>query len=69
PSQTVDIRRGENRGRTLTYHNVVADLTEVAQWDGRGTHAVRARLSGDGSHAVLVQSANYGVILGAARVP
>lgn len=33
-SQTVKINRGENRGRTITYHRVVRDMTPVGQWKG-----------------------------------
>ncbi|MFQ5626860.1 MAG: DUF1223 domain-containing protein [Methyloligellaceae bacterium] len=34
-SKTVKISRGENRGRTITYHQVVRDLTPVGQWTGQ----------------------------------
>ncbi|MEM1161022.1 MAG: DUF1223 domain-containing protein, partial [Pseudomonadota bacterium] len=32
--QTVEIERGENAGRRLTYHNVVDKLMRVGQWTG-----------------------------------
>lgn len=34
-SETVKIKRGENRGRTITYHKVVRDMTPVGQWTGK----------------------------------
>ncbi|MEL6643957.1 MAG: DUF1223 domain-containing protein [Pseudomonadota bacterium] len=69
PESTVDIRRGENRGRTLTYHNVVTQMVDLGAWDGRGRHTVSADVPGDGPYAVLIQRTGHGPILGAARVP
>ena len=34
-SETVKINRGENRGRTITYHKVVRDMTPIGQWTGK----------------------------------
>ena len=33
-SQAVKITRGENRGRTITYHRVVRNMTPVGHWKG-----------------------------------
>lgn len=33
-SETVEIERGENRGKTITYYNVVREMTPVGQWNG-----------------------------------
>jgi hypothetical protein len=33
-TQTVKINRGENRGRTITYHRVVRHMTPVGYWKG-----------------------------------
>ncbi len=33
--QRVKIRRGENRGKTITYHNVVHELSPVGRWMGQ----------------------------------
>lgn len=33
-SETVKINRGENRGKTITYHRVVRDMTPVGRWTG-----------------------------------
>lgn len=33
-SVVADIKRGENRGRSVTYHNVVRDIRSVGMWHG-----------------------------------
>lgn len=68
PKSTVDIRRGENAGRTLTYHNIVRDVTVLGQWNGSGVYRGFANLPQDGNVVVLVQARNAGPILGAARL-
>jgi hypothetical protein len=68
PKATVEIKRGENGGRTLSYHNIVRDWIQVGTWDGRGTFRAEARVSGETPVAVLVQSRNAGPILGAAKI-
>jgi hypothetical protein len=35
PKVTVKIRHGENRGRTLSYYNVVANLSVIGMWSGQ----------------------------------
>ena len=67
PSETVAIGRGENAGRTITYHNIVTDWQTVATWNGREPLAVRHPAPGDDPAVVLVQEAGYGPILAAAR--
>lgn len=66
----VDIKAGENRGKSLSYANVVREMTPVGTWNGK---AMTIRLSrqailfpetNDG--AVLVQEATHGPIVGAA---
>lgn len=68
PSETVDIRRGENAGRSLTYTHIVTDWTVIADWNGRGALDVTAKISGDAPVVILVQSADFGAILAAARL-
>ena len=67
PTATVEIKRGENAGRTLAYHNIVRDWIEVGKWDGRGTFRAEARVPGGMPVAVLVQARDAGPILGAAK--
>lgn len=67
PKETVQVRRGENAGRTLNYHNVVRDWTRVGAWNGEGEYRAKVRVPGGLSVAVLVQRANAGPIVGAAK--
>jgi hypothetical protein len=56
---TVMIGRGENKGRTVTYHNVVRRCVKLGDWNGKANawSAPMQALDGDGidSAAVLVQ--------------
>ncbi len=68
----VTIERGENRGRTLRYHNVVREITALGDWDGAPLTLPLPleRLAAerrDGA-AVLVQRKADGAILGAHRI-
>ncbi len=67
PNETVSIGRGENAGRTLSYHNIVTDWQTMATWNGREALAIRHDLPGDEPAVVLVQEAGYGPIVAAAR--
>jgi hypothetical protein len=67
PRETVAIRRGENAGRTYTYHNIVTSWETMARWNGQDALAVRHDAPGDRPIVVLVQKAGYGPILAAAR--
>jgi hypothetical protein len=67
PRETVAIDRGENAGRTFTYHNIVTDWQTMATWNGREPLSVRHPAPGDNPAVVLVQQAGYGPILAAAR--
>ncbi|WP_413717094.1 DUF1223 domain-containing protein [Silicimonas sp. MF1-12-2] len=67
PKATVEIGRGENAGRRLSYHNIVRDWVEVGTWDGRGVFKSDVRVSADMPVAVLVQARDAGPILGAAK--
>ena len=69
--ETVSITRGENRGRNLTYHHPVRDLTPVGMWQGE---AMTLRLPlkdlkamGGDCLVALLQVENAGAILGAAE--
>ncbi|MEM1386973.1 MAG: DUF1223 domain-containing protein [Pseudomonadota bacterium] len=68
PEATVSIRRGENAGRTYTYHNVVTAMTILAEWDGVGPITLDTAITGDDRAVVIVQLAQFGAIIGAARV-
>ncbi|TCS63773.1 DUF1223 domain-containing protein [Primorskyibacter sedentarius] len=68
PEQSVAIKRGENAGRTLTYHNIVTDWRVLGRWDGKGVYKARLPLGDARPVVVLVQSAGHGPILAAARL-
>lgn len=69
---TVEIERGENRGREITYFSVVRELTPIGQWTGE---AVTIRLpkkhlmnNGVNGCAALLQQDEAGPILAAAEL-
>ncbi len=71
-ARTVDVGRGENRGRTLTYHNVVRSFAAVGKWSG---DALSLRLPAKGQPGensdgivVWVQAGEMGQVLGAAQI-
>ena len=68
PSATVDIRRGENAGRTLEYHNIVRKLIEIGEWNGRGTYRASLKVPDGVRVVVFVQQSTSGPILGAAQL-
>ncbi len=68
PSEEVKIRRGENAGKTLTYHNIVQAMDVIGQWDGRSEKSLTTEVSGDAEVAVIVQRAEHRGILAAARL-
>lgn len=70
PAATVKVERGENSGRTITYRNIVRQLTRIGRWDGTAAALTEPLPAADGfgnaSYVVLVQQAEAGPILGAA---
>lgn len=67
PLEHVEIRRGENAGRTIEYANVVTEWRRVAEWDGRAPLSMEVEVRGDAPVVVIVQEPGPGPIL-AARV-
>lgn len=70
-SGTVNIRRGENAGRAVTYRNVVTSLERIGTWDGAPGARTYPALKGKTTEAemttvVLLQAGEVGPILGAA---
>lgn len=68
PKATRDIQRGENRGRTLSYHNIVADWRTLKAWSGAGAYTADVRVAQGQAVAVIVQSPGQGAVLGAAQL-
>jgi hypothetical protein len=68
----VEIRRGENYGRSITYTNVVRHLLPAGQWAGQAASYHISRPPSDASDgcAAFVQTDTSGAIIGAvASVP
>lgn len=68
PHQLVDITRGERAGSSVDFHNIVTTWQAVADWDGAAPLELRLEQAGDSRQVVIVQVANYGPVVGAARV-
>jgi hypothetical protein len=66
-TSTVDIKRGENAGRSITYVNVVSNFSTIHEWDGRQPLAMSAPV-GSGPAAILIQRASHGAIEAAATI-
>src|SRR5262245_8281347 len=68
---TVRITRGENRGRTLSYHHPVRELTPVGMWNGEAMTIKlplkELKTRGGDCLVALLQVENAGPILGAAE--
>ncbi len=66
PEAKVDVRRGENAGRQLTYHHVVTSLTHAGDWNGKDT--VDVRMKGvNGAAVVFLQGGGAGPVLAVAQ--
>jgi hypothetical protein len=68
PAETVAIERGENAGKTITYHNIVTSWERLGDWSGTGPLELTAPFAGALPGAVIVQSEGPSAILAAARV-
>ncbi|MEM8743343.1 MAG: DUF1223 domain-containing protein [Pseudomonadota bacterium] len=70
--ETVKIARGENRGRTITYHQVVRDMTPIGHWKGKSMvirlpkHHLQ-KSDADGC-TVLLQQDTAGPVIAAAEM-
>ncbi|WP_120501827.1 thioredoxin family protein [Roseovarius sp. EL26] len=68
PDNKVDIKAGENAGRTISYANVVTDLSVIGEWDTQTPLDISQEAAGDQPVVVLVQNQRTGVIEAAAKV-
>ena len=68
----VEIKRGENAGKTLAYHNVVREIRRLDTWDGKDLSIMLPvkdlKMGGRDGCAVIVQQEGNGSIIGAARL-
>jgi hypothetical protein len=68
PKETVTIERGENAGKTITYHNIVTSWEGLGEWQANAPLEMSAPFGGEDPGAVIVQTAGPAEILAAARV-
>ncbi|MCX7645623.1 MAG: DUF1223 domain-containing protein [Rhodobacteraceae bacterium] len=66
PERTVEILRGENEGRTITYSNIVTDWRELARWAGDAPLELSAEVPGGDEAAVILQEEGPGAVVAAA---
>jgi hypothetical protein len=69
----VPVKRGENAGKTLAYHNVVRDISPIGMWNGQAMVVRLDRRSLAPANAefcaVILQQGHGGRIIGAAVLP
>ena len=68
PSETVNIERGENAGRSITYYNIVKSWQTVGDWSGAEPLDLQANIKGDDPMVVIVQQDGPAYIVAAARL-
>ncbi|QIE45340.1 DUF1223 domain-containing protein [Pseudohalocynthiibacter aestuariivivens] len=68
PQRTVAIERGENAGRTLSYANVVTELTELTRWNTSSPLALKTKVSPDQPVVVILQRPGYGAVEAVAQL-
>ncbi len=68
PKSKVDVRRGENAGKTLVYHNVVQTMDALGNWNGGSDYSETVQVPAGTPVVVLVQEKGVGAILGAAKL-
>jgi hypothetical protein len=69
-SATVEVKEGENQGKTLTYTNIVRELTPIGLWKGQPMQIQIPRgavmLADTQKSVVIIQEGRAGAIIGAA---
>jgi hypothetical protein len=72
-SKSVKVRRGENSGRLLTYHNVVRELAPIGRWTGQEMVLKLPKKQimqrGADGCVILLQNGDGGPIVAAAQMP
>jgi hypothetical protein len=64
----VEIERGENAGRSITYHNIVTSWSLVGDWSGAAPLDLTAAVEGDDRVVVVIQGAGLAEVLAAAEL-
>lgn len=68
PSAHVTIETGENAGRKVQYFNIVTDWTMIGEWDMRAPLEMAVTVNGSEPAVVILQEADQGEIVAAARM-
>ncbi len=68
PEESVAIKRGENRGKTISYVNIVTSWRVIGQWDGVAPLRLETQVDGNDPVVVIVQNNHFGPILAAAEI-
>lgn len=68
PEQTVEIRAGENAGRTVTYRNIVTDWQTLGDWSGATPLRLDVPVPDGGPVVVILQHVGPAEIVAAARL-
>jgi len=68
PKETVTIEHGENAGQTITYVNIVTEMTQLAVWDSREPLNLDLELLREENAVLLLQYLDFGTIEAAARL-
>lgn len=68
PQKSVDITRGENAGKRLSYANIVEDWRKLGMWDGKTPLSIMVDVPGPSPVVVLLQDMNHGPIVSSARL-
>lgn len=66
--ETVEINRGENAGRQISYSNIVQRLDVLERWDGRAPMTLQVQTADVDLLAVIVQRGTNGAVVGAAKL-
>ncbi|MFV0296445.1 MAG: DUF1223 domain-containing protein [Hyphomicrobiaceae bacterium] len=70
PVVEVKIQRGENRGKTIKYYNVVREMNPIGMWSGKTAKLTLPRDALPGRNnmlcAIIIQAGRAGPIIGAA---
>lgn len=68
PRETVDIGRGENAGKSITYANIVTEWQLLGSWNPGEPLNMQASVAGDSPIVVILQKPGHHEIVAAARL-
>lgn len=66
PEETVNIMRGENAGRAISYANIVTQWRGVGEWSGQGALDMSVTVTGNSPIVVIVQEPGPGAVMASA---